>query len=224
MLNKKKAIDKYNEIVKTNLETNFEYYIDPDQTYEDEVSVYGNIIKMNENTKSLNIRLASDGLCSVKKIEIFSDNPKEVKENYKCIREGMFECLVWPSYAQSINQMRGMKTTFDDRLDLTLIDIQTFYKIVFKKSALSVSLINEIWDKCTLARAYLNLITFTWLCSFNDFDSFIINRNLQTFVDKDENGNFEAKKWTETKDFDKSYFEELIKRIKKYKIHSKIQI
>lgn len=215
MFNKKNAIDKYNEIVKTNLEN----YIDPDQTYEDEVSVYGNIIKMNENTKSLNIRLSSDGLCSIKKIKIFSDNPKEVKENYKCIREGMFERLVWPSYAQSINQMRGLKTTFDDRLDLTLGDIQTFYKIVFKKSVLSVSLINEIWDKCILARAYLNLMTFTWLCSFNDFDSFITNRKLQTFVDKDENGNFEAKNWTDTKDFDKSYFEELIKRIKEYKVH-----
>lgn len=219
MFNKKKAIDKYNEIIKINLETNFENYIDPDQTYEDEVSVYGNIIKMNETTKSLNIRLSSDGLCSMKKIEKFSYNPKEVKENYKCIRKGMFECLVWPSYAQSINQMRGLKTTFDDRLDSTLNDIQKFYKIVFKSNVLSVSLINEIWTKCILARAYLNLMTFTWLCSFNDFDSFITNRKLQAFVDKDENGNFEAKKWTDTEDFDKSYFEELIKRIKEYKGH-----
>ena len=51
MFRKKKAIDKYNKIVKINLETNFKNYIDPDQTYEDEVLVFSNIIKMNESTK-----------------------------------------------------------------------------------------------------------------------------------------------------------------------------
>ena len=71
--------------------------------------------------------MASDGLCSHKKICIVRKNQKEIKETYRLLRENMFECLVWPAYAVSINQMRSNKSTFNDRLDLTLIDIQKFY-------------------------------------------------------------------------------------------------
>ncbi len=77
--------------------------------------------------------MASDGLCSYKKICIVRKNQKEIKETYRLLRENMFECLVWPAYAVSINQMRSNKSTFNDRLDLTLIDIQKFYEIVRNK-------------------------------------------------------------------------------------------
>lgn len=123
---------KYNEIVKKNLElVTFDEYRDPDQLFEEEIIPV--ICVPNESRLRLKINMASDGLCSHKKICIVRKNRKEIKDTYRLLQENMFECLVWPAYAVSINQMRSNKSTFNDRLDLTLIDIQKFYEIVRNK-------------------------------------------------------------------------------------------
>lgn len=131
----------------------------------------------------------------------------------------MFDCLAWPSHACSINQLRGCRTIFDDRIDLTLLDIQKFYNLIKGKS-FSVELINAIEKHCCLSMAYLNAKTFAWLCSFSDFDDFI-RRNgpcLEYFV-TEENGKYVAKYWTnnEEKRFNEKYFFELCKKVEKYK-------
>lgn len=53
-------------------------------------------------------------------------------EKYVLLRKGMFDCLKWPSYALSINTLRANRS-FNDRIDLTLADIQKFYEVIAKK-------------------------------------------------------------------------------------------
>lgn len=242
-MNKEEAKKRYNENVKKNLNQDFwnytskeeayeeikkkKIYIDPDEVYEDSLAVYENITHIEENEKSStlhSVSFSSDGLCGIKKIIKFSDSLVEAQENYKLIREKMFECLIWPSHAQNINICRGFKYPFDDRIDLTLVDIQSFYKKVNGNNEISVSLINDIKndkENCLLDRAYLNLMTFTWLCSFGNFNSFIKDNNFGVFV-KCIEGKFKAEQWTDKKEFDGDYFKELIKRTKKYRIQNDI--
>lgn len=242
-MDKKEAIDEYNNYVNKNLKQNFwnyasketaysdikkkEMYKDPDEAYDVSLSVYENIIHIEGNKRSSTLHsfsLSSDGLCGIKKIIQCSASLKEAKENYRLIREGMFECLIWPSHAQNINICRGLKYPFDDRIDLTLIDIQSFYKKICENKELSLSLINDIKndkENCLLARAYLNLMTFTWLCSFHDFNSFIEERKLGPFVNVSK-GKFIAEQWTDSKEFDNNYFIELINRTKEYKVQNNI--
>lgn len=242
---KKEAIDRYNNNVEKILKQEFwnykskekvyldikmkGIYIDPDEAYQVSLSVYKNIIPIKKKEKSTKLEkfiLASDGLCGIKKIIQFSDSVKEAKENYKLIREGMFECLIWPSHVQSINICRGFKNPFDDRIDLTLVDIQSFYEKINRGKKLTVALINDIKndkENCLLSRAYLNLMTFTWLCSFGDFNSFIRERKLGAFVNN-INGNFKAEQWTDTKKFDDKYFKELIIRTEIYRTQNNINV
>lgn len=159
-----------------------------------------------------------------KKIIEFSASGEDARKNYKLIRKGMFQCLIWPSHTQNINICRGFKNPFDDRIDLTLVDIQSFYEKINSKKELSVSLINDIkndTDNCLLAGAYLNLMTFTWLCSFDNFNNFIEKRKLEAFVNY-TNGKFKAEQWTNTKKFDNDYFKELITRTQKYRSQNNI--
>lgn len=196
------AIEKYKKIVGDNLNNlKIETYIDPDKFTNYDCEVDG-----------LTINLAQDGLCGFKELIKHSKN---IESDYKLIREGMFDCLVWPSYAMSINQMRYVK--YKDRLDLTLIDIQKFYVIIKSDTQLTPEITAKIFEKCELGRAYVFPHTFYWLRSFMNFNNFIKARNLEAFVDKDKNGNFIANKWTYTENFDKEYFDELLKRVKKYK-------
>ncbi len=209
------TIKRYDEIVLLNISNDFSAYKDPDQVFEEEIFINDELI--SSNGKSVNIRLSSDGLCSIKKIQEYS---KDILSDYKCVREGMFECLIWPAYALSINQMRGYKSTCDDRIDLTLIDIQKFYEKIAGETELSIGLIKKLTDAkngCVLARAYLNLMTFSWLCSFKDFDDFVKQRKLQPFVEE-RSGIYIAKQWTSSKKFDKEYYNELMKHIKDYRI------
>ncbi len=200
--NKTLAIEKYTEIVGNNLDNlKEEEYVDPDKFTHYECEVDG-----------LTINLAQDGLCGFKDIKKYSKN---IEIDYRLIREGMFDCLVWPTYAMSINQMRYTK--YKDRLDLTLIDIQKFYFFVNLDTEITPDLTAIIYKKCDLGRAYVFPHTFYWLRSFEDFNNFIKNRNLGAFVYKDENEKFIAKKWTSTENFDIEYFEELLRRVKKYK-------
>lgn len=228
MYKKSDAIERYDKIVLDNINNidniiaDGSYYKDPDQIFEEKIYINSKFII--GNGEHITIRLASDGLCGIKKIRDYSMNKKA---DYECIRKGMFECLIWPAYATSINQGRGFKSTFDDRLDLMLKDLEKFYDIICNGTNLSISLINKINDEhkgCKLAKTYLNIMTFAWLCSFKDFNDFIVRRNLQAFVKKDINGNYYAKRWTndDENSFNQSYFNELIKRIQKYRESMKI--
>ena len=62
------------------------------------------------------IKISTDGICSIKKIIQFSKNNKDISSNYKITRENKY--LRWPAYMLSINQQRSYKSKFDDRIDL----------------------------------------------------------------------------------------------------------
>ncbi len=217
-MNKEQASKKYNEIVNYNLENEFSNYKDPDQNFLETVTPI--ICIPNEEKKEITINMSSDGLCSINKIKDICNDNNRIKEMYKLLREGMFDCLIWPAYSISINQLRSNKGTFNDRIDLMLIDIQKFYKIVEGKK-MSIEILNNIADKskCSLGRAYLNSITFSWLCSFENFDDFIDKRHLQAYVTK-KNNMYNAEIWTDIKnknEFDSDYFSALCERVKTYK-------
>lgn len=200
----KKAIDKYNEIVESNIiniENKIEKYSDPD-----------NYSQYYYEVDNLSIYLSQDGLCGYKKIIDYSEN---IKEDYLLLHENMFDCLVWPAYAMSINQMRYSK--YRDRLDLLLIDIQKLYQIINKDSELTPQLINSIMNDCELGRAYIFPYTFYWLRHFGSFKEFIEKRNLSVFVSKGNQVSYIAEKWTDSNQFDKEYYNELLTRVKKYK-------
>jgi len=217
-MNKEQASEKYNKIVKYNLENEFFNYKDPDQNF---LEIVTPIISIpNEEKNSITINMSSDGLCSINKIKNICYENDHIIEMYKLLREEMFDCLIWPAYSISINQMRSNKGTFNDRIDLTLIDIQKFYKIVEGKK-LSIETFNTIVDECILGRAYLNIMTFSWLSSFKNFDDFIEKRHLQPYVTEKNNiQKYTAEIWTKNKDtseFDSDYFHALCDRVKTYK-------
>jgi hypothetical protein len=196
------AEEKYNKKVNNNLKHLMDKeYKDPDISTLYKCEVDG-----------LTIYLAQDGLCGLKEIKEHSGN---IELDYKLIREGMFDCLVWPAYAMSINQMRYAK--YKDRLDLTLIDIQKFYAFVKPDTELTLEITAKIFNECELGRSYVFPHTFYWLRSFKNFNDFIKDRKLGAFVFKDENDRFIAKKWINTENSDKDYFNELLRRVENYR-------
>ena len=77
-------------------------------------------------------------------------------------------------------------------------------------------------NECKLARSYLNVNTLIWLLNFNNFENFVDENNLYIFVDKSKENNDEyiVKNWAIDNTsfiFCKSYFNELIKRLKQEK-------
>ncbi len=217
-MNKAQASKEYNKIVNYNFENKFSNYKDPDQVFSETVTPI--ICIPNDEKKEITINMSSDGLCSIKKIKEICNEKNRIKGMYELLREDMFDCLIWPAYSISINQMRSNKGTFNDRIDLTLIDIQKFYNIVESKK-LSIEILNNIVDKCILGRAYLNSMTLSWLCSFENFDDFIDKRHLQAFVtDKNNMQRYNAEIWTKNKnvnEFDRDYFNALCERVGTYK-------
>lgn len=199
-----KSKQKYDERVDTNikkLEKKQEgKCLDPDKSSQYKCVVDGHTIT-----------LAQDGLCSLKIIEKYSDN---IASDYELIRKDMFDCLVWPRHQMSINQMRYTK--YRDRMDLLLIDIEKFYRIISSKKNITYDDVQEeINAKCGLGRTFLFPNTFFWLCSFGSFNGFIERRRFQAFVDE-QNGQFKAVKWTDTDKFE-DYYVVLINKVKKYK-------
>lgn len=159
----------------------------------------------------VDILLAQDGLCSIKKIKEFCDG--NIVKDYKMIRENMFNVLYWPAYAMSINMMRSSK--YKDRVDLLLNDIYAFYEIVDEKTELTTEVVKNVWEKCDLARAYIFPNTFYWLRSFENFDNFVKNeqRNLSCFVPEPI-----GQPWNNTGNgFTQEYYNELLNRIQQYK-------
>ncbi len=203
------AKHKYDETVDNNIynlrEKEDDKYQDPDKSSFYECVVDG-----------LTIKLAQDGLCSLNRIKEFS---KDIVSDYKLIRKDMFDCLVWPAYAMSINQMRHAR--YNDRLDLLLLDIEKFYDIVGSNIELTPHVTAEIHENCDLGRAYLFPNTFYWLRSFGNFDGFIKSRRLQEFV-KNQNSHFLTKKWTDTNKFDEGYYKELLNKVTKHKNYCRL--
>ena len=165
--------------------------------------------------QGLNISMSSDGICGIMKIIEYSKE-NEIIDNYKLIRN---KFLVWPSYALSINQQRGYKNIFDDRIDLLLIDIKKLYDIISNdsivnnnSSIITYKQAKEI-SECRLSRAYLNVYTLIWLKSFENFERFVDENNLNIFVE--ESGDkYTVNKWAENQGFCSDYFTELIARLK----------
>ncbi len=210
-MNYKNAREKYKKIVQENLLSGL-YELDPDQSFIDIIQINGNLEK---------IKMASDGVCGYKQIKRIYNNIEKQKEVYLIIREDMFDFLIWPSQKVSINQQRY--GYFRDRLDETLIDIQKFYEIIEENNIKEINLKNIeqikkyfILKNCKMYNAYLQENTFKWLNSFKNFNDFIIKRNLEVFVKK-ENNNYKAELWTSKKEVSKEYFEVLLEKIKKYK-------
>lgn len=159
----------------------------------------------------MTISLSQDGLCSYKKIDKFSNG--DAIKNYMLMRKDMFDCLCWPAYAMSINQMRSAK--FNDRLDLLFIDLYNFYDIVSENTKISEKLIAEIWKKCELARAYIFPNTFYWLRSFGNFKNFVCSRKLNPFLEEEDGRPVE---WVNSeKGFDEEYFDKLLEKVNQYK-------
>lgn len=166
-----------------------------------------------ENINGIEIKISTDGFCSIKKIIQFSKSNEDIISNYKSLRENKY--LRWPAYALSINQQRGFKTTFDDRIDLLLLDIKTLYRI-FEESQkqdflISYEQIKHIKDKCKLAYAYLNIHTLIWLKNFKSFDGFVKKNELKRFC-KYDGIHYSVERWSESEVFDEKYFKELIKK------------
>lgn len=161
-----------------------------------------------EQCEGIDILMAQDGLCSLKMINQFS---RDKARDYVLIRQNMFDVLVWPAYAISINQLR--RASFQDRLDLLLIDIEKFYSIVSKDTDLTADIVKKIWGNCKLARAYVFPNTYYWLRSFGSFKSFITQRNFKVFTSEDG----EPYMWTDNEKFDLEYYNILIEKVKKYK-------
>lgn len=203
-IEKQKARNKYNEIVKNNIkalcENKKDKLMDPDKYSNYDVKISG-----------LKISLSQDGICSYSKIEKFSNG--DVVKNYILLRKDMFDCLCWPAYAMSINQMRSAK--FNDRLDLLFIDLYNFYEIVSENTELSEKSITKIWRECKLARAYIFPHTFYWLRSFIDFKNFMNSRKLNPFLEEKSGRPVE---WGNSiNGFDDEYFEKLIEKVNQYK-------
>lgn len=211
--NTKTPEEIYNDQVKDNIDNWGKEYKDPDVV--EEKTFRPIIFVDNINNETISIKMATDGLCGYKKIASLKD--------YEIIRMGKYEALKWPVQSMSINQKRGFSSVFDDRLDMTLIEIENFYKAV-ENEHYSVSSILKIKDSCrAMWSVFLNEPTLMWLCSFANFSEFVIANNLQVFVkEKKENVEYEAVKWTneegeKARQFSKEYYTELIKRAKAWK-------
>lgn len=199
-----KARNKYNEIVEDNIKV-------LRKNIEDELRDPDKYSNYDVETSGLTISLSQDGICSYSKIKKFSNG--DVIKNYMLLRKDMFDCLCWPTYAMSINQMRRAK--FNDRLDLLFMDLCSFYDIVSGNTEISEKTIIEIWKNCDLARAYIFPHTFYWLRSFGDFKNFIERRKLNSFLEEKDRRPIV---WEDSgKGFDQKYFDKLIEKVKQYK-------
>ena len=220
MRRKSEAEKIYNERVEKNIKNNCDEnnYKDPDVNFC--VCRKPIIFIDNNNKDEVKIRMASDGLCGIKKIRKFCK--KNITDDYRILREGKFKILSWPIQSLSINQKRGFVYAFDDRLDLTLMDIQDFYNCIEGKR-FSVEVVNEIKKQCVMCDVFLNEPTLMWLCSFKNFDDFITSENLKAFVKQQENEKYKYKadSWIgDSKEkreaFTQEYYDELLKRAKQW--------
>lgn len=210
-------IEDYNAVIENNVnylrtlnnikrEFDKKFYRDPDDVIE------------QKKVNGVEIIISTDGFCSIGKIIQFSDE-NDIISNYEYIRKDKF--LRWPKYALSINQQRGYKSKFDDRIDLLLLDIRKFYEIIENTEidgtvVITYEQVKQIKESCELSYAFLNLHTLIWLKNFGTFDKFIEGNNLQRFCSgKSVDNHYIINKWSTSNYFDQTYFDELLKNAKK---------
>lgn len=172
-----------------------------------------------ENINGYSIRVAQDGICSINKIIQLSNSVKEVLYYYKLIRCNTYNIWKFPQHKNSINVARARH--FDDRIDLTLIELEEVYKIIGNADKeenlkeLSRRIISS--SDIKMKEVYEYKETLIWLLNFKTFDNFVKRNHLEVFVDY-EKGHYVAKNWQpETNRFDRKYFYELMRRIRKLK-------
>lgn len=217
----------YDDVVKKNLDTCFDSsgnfiednYQDPDNySITTEKCLPKIILADKTNDVVVDIKVSSDGLISCKKFLNFSFSNLTDKNLYFIFRHGMEKCLQWPIRTWSINQARRSCGN-DDRLDLLLVRIQTFYEICNNNMNIGLcpKFINEVYSECgKVALAFLNMPALIWLCCYENFNDFIEKRNLKAFVNRDNSGFYHAVEWA-------NYYDELLVRTKKYRDNNNMQ-
>jgi hypothetical protein len=213
---RKKALLKYNQVVEKNIEKlkyndDVKNLSDPDDNSLYSIEVNGICVKM-----------AQDGLCGNRMIKEFAG--KNIKRDYKLIREGMFDTLAWPAYAMSINQMRYAE--YRDRIDLLLKDIERFYDVIGDNKELTLYLVTKMCNSnCKLARAYIFPLTFYWLCSFNNYYGFLNHEDHKLIKLLMEEKDGTPRKWVDAKEgFCKAYYDTLIKTVIEYRKNEGLNI
>ncbi len=171
-------------------------YIDPDNYTYHEVLVIPKI--MLDPNEQFSIGIKTDGLLSHGKLmNVYKELEPKVspKDLYITFRQGMENVLVWPSRTWSINQARRSLGN-DDRLDILLMNIECFYVCCDKYNrSLSSGFIKEIMETLpNMCYAFLNMPTLIWLCQYESFTEFIMNRQLSAFVSTKEN-EYHAFEW-----------------------------
>lgn len=223
VMNEEEARAVYDGIVDNNIRKRLKDYQDPDIPYEDTI-----IVKKSEwySEGEIRLRMSSDGLCSVTKMQLMCKVDIDLLlKKYVLLRKGMFDCLKWPSYALSINTLRANRS-FNDRIDLTLADIQRFYEVIDKKD-ISFGVFQDILNnpQLKLRYAYYNVMTFSWLKKFEEFENFISQNKLTEFVEM-KNGKvvpwIAEEKYKNT--FCEEYFNELCDRTISYKVSNGIAV
>ncbi|SKA65680.1 hypothetical protein SAMN02745111_01165 [Eubacterium uniforme] len=211
---------EYNKVVRDNLKNIRAGKLkSPDCTYTEYVLVEHSFLYAEDGAYEMEISLAPDAICGDKTIDkMVSLYPDEYerKSLYKLIRDNRFDCLIWPTYAISINQMRY--AVYRDRVDLTLMDVERFYNIIEDEAKLGNAFSDVAFDRiekeCRLSKAYLNFHTLAWMCSFKNFSDFVEKRGLKDFVEYDGK-KYHATAWAgsdtriNSEDF-KVYFERLV--------------
>ncbi len=204
------SVDKYEYQIRENINEYFSGncpYRDPDGWTEREEK---------------GIRVKTDGILGYKEIERLGKTYHfEPICMYDFVRKDMYDCLVWPVHANSINQLKGIR--LDDRLDKTLMEIKAFYDSLRKRVALDTEL--KLWKAFTCPN------TNKWLSSYNTFNKFVVERNLKPFVEPkmDQEGDYIVADWTVQRIPDdclfnvtEPYYAQLLVRIKKYKEQKRI--
>ena len=214
---------EYNKVVRDNLRNISTVTLKkPDFSYTEYVAVEHSFLYAEDGVYEMEISLAPDAICGDKTIDkMVSLYPDEYerKSLYKLIRDDRFDCLIWPTYATSINQMRY--AVYRDRVDLTLMDVERFYNIIEDEAklgnAFSEAAFDRIEKECKLSKAYLNFHTLAWMCSFKNFTDFVEKRGLQKFVER-KGKKYHATMWAgdgikiDSEDY-KKYFEVLVEKL-----------
>ena len=149
-------LKKYKEIVKKNIDNNFEPYQDPDTR----------IVQIVER-EGRKYRLGPDAICGIKYLQETLHDTNIVIEYYQCIRDTI---LLWPRHVNSINIRRYR--FFRDRIDFTLYDILNYYQKNKSKLIDTDSIDSSFFD--------------SFGKKADGFYNFIEELGLEEFVDKKE--------------------------------------
>lgn len=158
-----------------------EYYTNNEHTYEV-------IISRNRpsliHSKTKDISLGLDCICSWKSLYKFHDKKEEWIEDYETIRSNIKSHLIFPRHPDNINTLRGRR--LKDRIDLTLFDLKKFYEVSKDKSDEEfrdyLGKLDNKDNELIFLKAYLNNATFLWLRSFSSFIDYCEKNKLKNYL------------------------------------------